>query len=898
MIAEAERIAAEAFGVRGAVTQLPGERDLNFRVGPDHVLKLHPPGADRARLELETAALAHLARTTLPVPRAIGARPLADVTVAGTVGWAARMLTWLDGRPWASAGGQAVRLGALGRLVAQVDGALADFEHPAMDRPLRWNLVLAGEQAALLEYVADAALRAWAAAVLERFDAAVAPRLQELPWQLLHNDANDHNVLLASDGTPVGLIDFGDLACAPRVCGLAIACAYAMLGRTRPVAAAAHVVGGYHVEAPLGALELELLWDLIAARLAVSVCMAAWQSARDPENEYLLVSQADIAALVDVLGHERAELAHFRFRDACGFEPNPAARAVRSWLAITPAADPLADAPIAAGGRHHAPSEGGEDVQLGVVLATSAGTLVRAPLDGTIASDGEGSLVLEHRTPDGTPFWSRFGGATATARGRVGRGDAIGRAADDRVHVQLLTALAGDAPARARLDELELWDSVSPDPNLLLRRPEGVAATVQRDAAALAERRRPLLSGALSLSYREPLHIVAGRGARLIAADGREYVDLVNNVCHVGHCHPRVVAAAQRQIETLNTNTRYLHDAIVTYGRRLAAMLPDPLSVVFLVNSGSEANDLALRLARAHTRRRETLVLEHAYHGTLSSLIEISPYKFAGPGGAGPGDHVRVCALPDPYRGRFGADVTAYVEDVARQVEGPTTFIAESLPGVAGQIVLPDGYLAGAYAHVRAAGGVCIADEVQVGFGRVGDAFWAFELQGVVPDIVTLGKPIGNGHPLAAVVTTPAIARSFETGMEYFNTFGGNPVSCATGLAVLDVIQDEGLQARARRLGGELIAALSALASRHAAVGDVRGRGLFVGVEIVSDRERRTPDAATASALVEYCRHQGFLASTDGPWHNVLKLKPPLVVSESDLERFVAVLDAALTEAT
>ena len=343
--------------------------------------------------------------------------------------------------------------------------------------------------------------------------------------------------------------------------------------------------------------------------------------------------------------------------------------------------------------------------------------------------------------------------------------------------------------------------------------------------------------------------------------------------------------AAAEQMARLNTNTRYLHDLLVTYARRLAATLPDPLNVVFLVNSGSEANDLALRLARAHAGARDVLVLEHAYHGNLSSLVEISPYKFDGPGGSGRPEHVHVCRLP-----RSAEDA----DDVRRLAAGiaPAAFIAESLPGVAGQVVLPGGYLEAAYAHARAAGAVCIADEVQVGFGRVGSTFWGFELGGVVPDIVTLGKPIGNGHPIGAVVTTPAIARSFETGMEYFNTFGGNPVSCAAALAVLDVVADERLQAHATRIGARIMDGLRELAARHPLIGDVRGAGLFIGVELT--RPGGEPATAEAAAVVERARNARVLLSTDGPGRNVLKVKPPMVIGDADAERFLAVLDGAL----
>ncbi len=296
------------------------------------------------------------------------------------------------------------------------------------------------------------------------------------------------------------------------------------------------------------------------------------------------------------------------------------------------------------------------------------------------------------------------------------------------------------------------------------------------------------MSQALSLAYREPLHIVRGRGAYLYDADGRAYLDLVNNVAHVGHCHPRVVEAGARQMAELNTNTRYLHGSVIDYARALAATLPDPLHVCFFVNSGSEANDLALRLAAAHTGREDVVVLDHAYHGHLRSQIALSPYKFNGAGGTGRPRRTHVAALPT---------APDALESLHAQIDAPAAFFAESLQGCGGQIVYPAGYLTAAFEAVRAAGGVCVADEVQVGFGRIGEHFWGFELDGVVPDIVTLGKPIGNGHPLGAVVTTPEIAASFVTGMEYFNTFGGNPVSAEIGLAVLDVIADERLQAHA-----------------------------------------------------------------------------------------------------
>ena len=424
------------------------------------------------------------------------------------------------------------------------------------------------------------------------------------------------------------------------------------------------------------------------------------------------------------------------------------------------------------------------------------------------------------------------------------------------------------------------------------------------DGSALQAARGEALPAVLSLNYNEPLHIVRGRGQFLYAADGRAYLDLVNNVCHVGHCHPHVVRALATQARRLNTNTRYLHTGVVEYAQRLSASMPEALDTCMFVNSGSEASELALRLARAATGAIDVLVIDNAYHGSTGNGIAMSPYKFNGPGGAGCPDWVHVVPAPDVYRGEHnGTDAgVAYALEVGRVIGEATGhgrsiagFFAESLLSCGGQVPLPAGYLEAAYARVRKAGGVCIADEVQVGFGRVGEAMWGFQLHDVVPDIVVLGKPIGNGHPMGAVIMTRAIAEAFDDGMEFFSTFGGNPVSAAVGSAVLDVIEDEGLQERAKVLGERFLKGLRALQERHACIGDVRGNGLFLGIEFVEDRQTKVPDAATASHVVNAICRSGVLLSTDGPLHNVIKIKPPMVLSEADIDMTLRLLDGVVS---
>ncbi|MBR79216.1 MAG: aspartate aminotransferase family protein [Euryarchaeota archaeon] len=413
------------------------------------------------------------------------------------------------------------------------------------------------------------------------------------------------------------------------------------------------------------------------------------------------------------------------------------------------------------------------------------------------------------------------------------------------------------------------------------------------DISELLDARIRHFSEAMSIAHGSPLHIASGDMQYLHASDGTKYLDLVNNVSHVGHCNPHVVEAGQRQMALLNTNSRYVYDGLTDYLSRLSSTLPQSLCVGFLVNSGSEANELAVRLARAYTGNHDMAVIESAYHGHTGMLVDLSPYKFRGPGGKGePEPWVHVLPIPDSYR-RDGSDFASEASSGLEQAGEVAGLLIESMLSCAGQVPLPDGYLRQAATSVRRAGGLLIADEVQVGFGRVGSHMWAFEETGVVPDIVVMGKPIGNGHPMAAVFTTKEIADSFG-GMEFFSTFGGNPVSCAIGMAVMDVIEKERLLSRARVLGSRFKAGLETLQESHEVIGDVRGRGLFLGFEMVRDRDTLEPADQEASILVNNMRDMQVLLSTDGPLHNVIKIKPPLVLNEEDIDGTLSKLDSVL----
>src|SRR3984893_4864843 len=474
-------------------------------------------------------------------------------------------------------------------------------------------------------------------------------------------------------------------------------------------------------------------------------------------------------------------------------------------------------------GADASPLEERRTIHLGMDLFADPGTAIHAPFDGVIHTLANNAapldygplVVLRHDAGDAGAFFTLYGHldkeslARLKIGQRVARGEKFARIGTSKdnggwpphLHFQIildLLDLGANFPGVAYASQRAVWTSLSPDPNLLIGIPKNRFPKQDPTIQETLTTRREVLGKNLSISYQKPLKVVRGWMQHLYDETGRAFLDFYNNVPLVGHSHPRVVQAVQRQIALLNTNTRYVHDVVNRYAEQLTQHPPEPLRVCFFVNSGSEANELALRLARTHTKREDVIVLEHAYHGNTSTLIDISPYKFDRPGGNGRKPWVHVACMPDDFRGKYrredpqagtkyAAHVGEILDDMSKQGRAPAAYIAETLPSVGGQIVFPPKYLEQVYNRVHGAGGLCIADQVQGGFGRLGTHFWCFETQNVVPDIVVLGNPIGNGFPLAAVITTQEVARSFSNGMEFFSTFGGNPVACAAGLAVLRV---------------------------------------------------------------------------------------------------------------
>jgi 4-aminobutyrate aminotransferase-like enzyme len=882
----------------------------------------------------------------------------------------------------------------LGKFLGELDSALAGFDHPGTHRELKWDSSRAGWICGHLDKISGPQQRAPVEYFIALYREWVEAARDGLRKSVIYGDANDHNVLLSAAWPQprriAGVIDFGDMHQGWIASEVAIAAAYAILGKTDPLAVAREIARGFHEAFPLNETEIAALFPLIGMRLAVSVVNSAIRKTQKPDDQYVVVSESAAWDGLQRLAKIHPRFAHYSLREACGLPAVPGGEKITEWLRQQGSAgssvlgtdlgtaplrvfdlsvgstllgadpanaeaqsltrtifDTMESEKISIGvgrygearllyssplfGSDSDPTQERRTIHLGLDLFVEPGTSIRAPLDGvvhllaenTAALDYGSLVILRHAISASQEFFTLYGHLTRATLQElkpgqpIAKGETFARVGTvhenggwpPHLHLQIILDLlerGAEFPGVTRASERAVWESISPDPNLLLGIPVEKFPSSEESAEEILALRDKLLGRNLRVSYQKPLKILRGWRQYLFDETGRAFMDVYNNVPLVGHSHPRVVKAVQEQLALLNTNTRYLHENVLRYAERLTALLPKQLEVCYFVNSGSEANELALRLARAHTRSEDVIVLEHAYHGHTNTLIDISPYKFDGPGGQGKKPWVHVAPLADDYRGLYrrgdanlGAKYAAQVGKICRELRkrcSRPVFIAETLPSVGGQIVFPPEYLADVYEHVREAGGVCIADEVQVGFGRLGTHFWGFETQNVVPDIVVFGKPIGNAFPLAAVVTTREIAESFANGMEFFSTFGGNPVACAAGLAVLDVLRDEQLQENALRVGNYWIAALQDLQKKHSLIGDVRGAGLFLGLDLVLSRETREPAPRQASHMVNRLRETGILTGTDGPHHNVIKLRPPLVFSEADATLFCSTLELILRE--
>tara|TARA_B100001250_G_scaffold141374_1_gene120956 strand:- start:9226 stop:12252 length:3027 start_codon:yes stop_codon:yes gene_type:complete len=529
-----------------------------------------------------------------------------------------------------------------------------------------------------------------------------------------------------------------------------------------------------------------------------------------------------------------------------------------------------------------------------------------------------GLVVLKHKTKY-FDFFTLYGhnsvkSATKHSVGdKIKKGDKISELGNypengnwpPHLHFQIMLSMLDykiDFPGVTYYNQIEIWKEICPDPNLLFKS-KNIKSTKEISDAEIVKYRDRHLGKSLKLHYNSPIRIVRGIGQYLMDNKGRLYLDTVNNVSHVGHENPEIVMAGQKQMALLNTNTRYLHEGINTLAEKLLDTLPKELSVCYFVNSGSEANELAIRMVKEVTGQKDIIVSQWGYHGNTNKCVDISSYKFDRKGGKGAPKNTHVIPIPDSYRGKYrgsntgnkySKEVKKCIDNIHSKKRGVGGLIIEPIISCGGQVELPNGFVKKSYDYIRNAGGICISDEVQVGFGRLGETFWGFQLHDVIPDIITIGKPFGNGHPIGAVVCRQEIANKFANGMEFFNTFGGNPVSCSIATEVLSFIKKYNLQKNALLTGGYLKKQLIKLAKKYPIIGDVRGQGLFLGIEL-SDSELK-PLKDHADYLANRMKEFGVLMSTDGPDDNVIKIKPPIIFNKEDCDKLIFYLDKIFEE--
>ena len=771
--ADAERLALEIYNIEGRARLLPGERDRNFQLvgadGREYVLKIVDPAADASILDCQSAVLQHLAGQApeLPVPRIVRARSgaaLGQGVVAGAT-YQLRLVAFMPGALAASRPGDARSLDAVGQTLARLDHALAGFFHVALAQRIVWDVRQAPALLEYADYLESAVSRQLARRALDGLTARLG-ELRGLRAQAIHGDCHPRNLLLDETGEHcVGILDFGDMIHGPLVLEPAVAMAEFLAEGTAGCALIAEILAGYATVQPLTGADVELLYELITARLATGLLIHAWRSRHDPA--------------------------------------------------------------------------GAKEVEDSVLRTTESlealFTLGRAAATNT---------------------WHRAAGTARAA----------------------LRARPLPAPATAH---------------------EAHAAHDASDAK-LIERRRRLMGANAELSYTRPLHLVRGAGVWVYTASGERLLDVYNNVPHVGHAHPAVVRAIHAQASRIASNTRYLDETVLEYAERLTASLPPELDACLFLNSGSEANDIAWRIACAHSGRGGALVMAHAYHGITEAVTALSPALLPSSPphveclAAPPGNAMVAASSGGELGAAAGRETQRAIAALAARGFGLATLMVDSAFTSNGIFDPPPEWIAPVVAAVRAAGGLVIGDEVQYGLGRSGSHLWGFERRGFVPDIVTLGKPVGNGYPLGVVITRRAILEAFQAQTGFFSTFGGNPVAAAAGLAVLEVLEREQLMANALATGGYFRQRLHEFAAVHKGLGEVRGHGLLLGVEVIDGVG--VPAPRRTKLIVNGLRERGVLIGSEGPAASVLKLRPPMCFGPEHADRVLTALAEVMAD--
>ncbi len=938
-IDEVQRLLLETFGLPATVVELGSQQDQNFVVHDENstpigVLKLSNPVFSEAEIELQDLAASTVAehRPGLRTPQVVeGPRgPMSAWWQTSQGPIHGRIIQFMSGSTLMGSNYLSpATVERMGELAAQVSLALADIAHPASSRVLQWNLRHAERViATLLPDEPDAEVSRFAADVTESACRQLHSVSSTLPVQIGHFDITDDNVIApATPGAlPDAVIDFGDVAESWAVGEIAVTVSSLLHHDGATPVDALPAIRAFHSARPLSEDEVEALWPLVALRGVVLVLSGRQQVRLDAGNSYADAALEREFKILEQAASVPLAVMTETIRRALGFAPRPrpiwndapllagVAEAVvldagtvselndeGQWLRP----DALDDAALAA------LNSGASAAVAPAWSARLTGAPFRTPASPATVPTAL-TVWLAHDTALDVPASAQIadvddGITISVDAGVVHITGPIGwdserpmLPARSAVQIQFTRADSGAVPPLVGRPYAEGWHILAGDPAPVI----GLAPTADDTDDDTLERRERVLAEVQEHYYAHPPRIERGWREFLADTDGRVYLDMVNNVSSVGHAHPRVVDAAARQMRLLNTNSRFHYRAISDFAERITATLPEELDTVFFVNSGSEATDLAIRIAMAATGRTDMVAMREAYHGWTFASDAVSTSIADNPNALATRPHwVHTVDAANGYRGvhrgsdagRYAPEAVQFIDDLAAAGTLPAGFICESYFGNAGGVALPDGYLQQVYAAVRRHGGIAISDEVQVGYGRLGEWFWGFEQQKAVPDVVAVAKSVGSGQPIGVVITRRDIADRYRTGGYFFSSTGGSPVSSAIGLAVLDVIEHEGLQENARTVGGHLRSRLLELAERHSVVGAVHGSGFYLGLEFVRDRATIEPATEETAAICNRLLELGVVMQPTGDFQNVLKIKPPLCISQDSVDYFVDCLDRVLT---
>ena len=989
-----QKLVEEYYGIEGNATRLDGELDLNFKISANdsqYFLKIYNQSIDIEFAKFQENIFKKLDKT---LEKKVYPKQLLNTKGNAISSYCDknnrkrffRLNSWIDGRLWSEVNPITNTLRKkLGRSAGKLTKSLESLKIIDNNYNTDWDLAKSlwtvnylklfntKKKLKVIQYFQDCFLNDLAS-------------YQTLRKSFIHNDINDHNVIITKklvNPDVKGIIDFGDTLKSQTINDLAVTCTYAIMNCTNPLSSAISVVRGYNENYKLFDSELYHLYNLIGMRLVVSLTKSAINKTEFKENKYLLISEDSAWDLIYKWHSIDRKFAHYNFRQACDLTPHPNQVKFDTWainqqiniidlfpsinkneflkLDLSVSSEWLGLShnfkdldlfenkikylqqqnldKIISGGyleprqlynteNYKRECNNGIEsrtIHLGFDFWVGEGTEITNLFDGivdTISIDKNekgygGLIIIKHKINDFS-FYTLFGHLSPNKFNyNVGdflkKGALIGIVGNKiengnwvpHLHFQLLLSKLNyiqDFPGVSYYSEIEIFKSLCPDPNLIFKN-QNLKSYENLDLNKIINYRKSHLGKNLSLQYEKPLYISKGEGVYLIDYNGEKYLDTLNNIAHVGHENSNVVKVAQNQIALLNTNTRYLHKNIIELTENLLSFFPKELSVVYYVNSGSEANELAIRMAENFTNRKNILISEGGYHGSTSKCIELSHYKFSNKGGNGESKNTYTFPLTDEFRGKYrgkncGLEYVNEIEKIIKKMKSNGELVGalllEPIISCGGQIELPENFLKNVYKIIKREGGLCISDEIQTGLGRVGEKFWGFELHDVVPDIVTIGKSFGNGHPVAAVICKKKIADKFNNGMEFFSSFGGNPVSCAISNEVLNEIQIKNLQLNAKKTGEYLIKKMTKLSKKYPIIAHIRGKGLFLGFELASKLLEPLPKQT--KYLINRMLEFKILLSSDGLDKNVIKIKPPLTFNKENSDYLIRCLDIVFSE--